>query len=455
MKLFNKKKADSYDPVFSSHSGIERCLRNFMNMFLGILLVCSCWGIKQVVETQNTDKNLADIDPTRKTIPIRSTKLYSANEQLIYFTSTSLLNDDRHLIFLSDRSGHPNIFLRDLKTGNERQLSSNSEGFLKSYVYFDGKPYSGFGKASVSVDPERGLIYYIQGRNIIKVDTSGHQTVLAEYPTGQMTAFTHVSRDGSRLCVPTTDARALDGDNILPGKPKYNIDKRVRDEKLSSYLRVFDTKTGKEILCERVPEAWITHVQFSPVNNQLILYNNEWPSDCGIRRIWLWDGKTHHRMRDEGRGRSKGDWTCHEMWQRDGKAIIYHGMYGNGSAYIGRVNPDGSGRVEIPLPTGWKRYGHFTEGSSNLLITDGYYTEDDDRLIPKDPGSGLWICMLKVNWGQRKIQWIPLCRNGSSWRTQDEHPHPIFNHSSTSVFFTSDMDGKRAVYQVAVPRLNE
>jgi len=121
--------------------------------------------------------------------------------------------------------------MRDMKTGKERQLSFNNEVFLKSYVYFDGNPYKGFGKASVTVDPLNGLIYYIQGRNIMVVDTAGHQRILAQYPAGQMTAFTHVSADGSRLCIPTTDARALDGDNILPGKPKYDIDQRVRDEK--------------------------------------------------------------------------------------------------------------------------------------------------------------------------------------------------------------------------------
>jgi oligogalacturonide lyase len=403
---------------------------------------------------QNTIANNANIDSTHKVAPQRATAQKDANEQLLYFTSTSLLNDDRHIIFITDRTGNPNIFMRDMKSGKERQLSFNTEGFLKSYVYFDGNPYKGFGKASVTVDPKNGLVYYIQGRNIMVADTSGKQRILAQYPEGQMTAFTHVSTDGLRLCVSTTDARALDGDEILPGKPKYDIDQRVREEHLSSYLRVYDTKTGKEILTERLQDEWITHVQFSPIDNRLILYNNEWPSDCGIRRIWLWNGKTHLRMRDEGEGRSKADWTCHEMWQRDGKAIIYHGEYKNGPAYIGKINPDGSGRIEISLPQGWKRYGHFTEGASNMIITDGYYTQPDDKLIPKAPGQGLWICMLKVNWEQKQIQWIPLARNGSSWKSQDEHPHPIFNHSSTAVFFTSDKDGKRAVYEVKVPRIS-
>lgn len=424
------------------------------NFTLKILLLTIFVYSTLSIVAQKAKNDRIDIDSTRISSPFRATTMMSANEQLLYFTSTSLLKDDRHLIFLSDRSGHPNIFMRDMKTGKELQLTSNKDGFLKSYVYFDGLPYKGLGKASVSIDPERGLIYYIQGRTIMVVDTAGNQRVLAEYPSDQMTAFTHVSSDGSRLCVPTTDARALDGDNILSGKPKYNIDQRVREENLFSYLRVYDTKTGEQIQCEPVQNAWITHVQFSPVNNQLILYNHEWPSDCGIRRIWLWDGKTHLRMRDEAEGRNRNDWTCHEMWQRDGKAIIYHGDYKNGPAYIGRIFPDGSGRIEIPLPPGWKRYGHFTEGDSNLIVTDGYYAQHDDKLFPNDPDQGRWICLLKVNWEQKQIQWIPLCRSRSSWRTQDEHPHPIFDHASKSVLFTSDREGKRAVYQIAVPQRN-
>jgi oligogalacturonide lyase len=419
--------------------------------FLSILLFAFFIFITERNFAQSSVKEVSKIDTGKKTAPIQVTGMTGHHNQLLYFTSTSLLKDDRHLIFMSDLDGSPNIFMRDILSGKEIQLTHNTEGFLKSYVYFDGKPYRGFGKASVSVDNAHGLVYYIQGRNIMVTDTFGKERIIAQYPEGQMTAFTHVSADGSRICVPTTDARALDGDKILTGRPPYNIDQRVREEKLSSWLRVYDTKSGKEILCERVPEAWVTHVQFSPVNPEFILYNHEWCSDSGIRRIWLWDGKTHHRMRDEAEGRNRDDWTCHEMWERDGKAIIYHGEYKNGPAYVGRMNTDGSNRIEIPLPEGWKRYGHFTEGGPGMLVTDGYYTEPDDNLISNAPKSGLWICYLKVDWKKKQLTWIPLCRNGSSWKSQDEHPHPIFNHASNAIFFTSDKDGQRAVYKVKVP----
>lgn len=61
----------------------------------------------------------------------------------------NLLADDRHLVVISDRTGHPNLFCVDMETGRETRLTFNDEGFLKSYVYSDGQPYKGFGRASV------------------------------------------------------------------------------------------------------------------------------------------------------------------------------------------------------------------------------------------------------------------------------------------------------------------
>ena len=377
--------------------------------------------------------------------PIRVTQFPNANEQLLYFTSSSLLKDDSYLAFLSDRTGYPNIFARNLKSGDEIQLSKNQEGVLKSYVYFDGIPYRGISKASVSVHSPSGTIYYIQGRNIIKVTLDGRETILAQYPDDQMTAFTHVSNDNRFLCVPTTDERALDG-KLQINKITYNIDERVQSENLSSYLRVYDTTTGKEVICEKVEKAWITHVQFSPNDNQKILYNHEWPGDCGIRRMWLFDGKKHIRLRTEGAGRSKNDWTCHEMWERDGSAIIYHGAFENkGPAYIGCIDINQFKLNEIAL-NGSKRYGHFTVGSNGVLVTDGYYETEGDK-----PGrNGDWICRIDVDWAKQETNWSPLCRSSSSWDSQDSHPHPIIDQKMQFAYFTSDFEGKRAVYKTAL-----
>ena len=41
----------------------------------------------------------------------------SWNTQLLYFTCSSLSRDDRRIYLLSDRSGDPNVVVRDLLTG--------------------------------------------------------------------------------------------------------------------------------------------------------------------------------------------------------------------------------------------------------------------------------------------------------------------------------------------------
>lgn len=404
------------------------------------------------------------LEPTQLTGDVRRPA------QLLYFTTSSVTADGRHLVAVRESAdGNPNIISVNLKTNVERELSLNREGTLKSYVYFRGNPLRGLGKASINLDAKRGIVYYLQGNDLCAVNFSRQRRVLAHIPDDQVTAFTHISADGKRICVPTTDTRALEdetvegkraGENFVGGKrneiisdkPTYDIDERVRTEKLNSYIRIFDTETGAQIACERVPEAWITHVQFSPQNPDWILYNHEWPSDCGIRRLWLWDGKTHRRLRTEGSNRSRKDWTCHEMWTADGKYVIYHGKFADGTAYIGRVSPEGGDNIEIALPKEYQRYGHFTAGTvhSDWLVSDGYWHPAGA------PENGLWggewIVKLVVNWEAGQIEWTPLCAHHSAWDCQDSHPHPIYSPGDKFVYFTSNKGGGRSVWRVEVPK---
>jgi len=378
--------------------------------------------------------------------PIRITSPGTDN-QLLYFTSPSLTSGDDVLVFLREDGGNPNIYCKKLPDGPEVALTDNRDGSMKSYVYFWGGQGKGLGKASISLHPDSGTVYYIQGNDICSVDIRGNRRVLASLPKNQVTAFTHVSADGTRLCVPTTDCRALEYDtpqDMGKNAPDYDTDRRIQEENLSSTLRVYDTASGREILSERVERAWVTHVQFCPTDNDVILYNHEWPSDCGIRRMWLYDGKNHIRLRTEGNGRSKHDWTCHEMWTPDGQGILYHGTYQGGRAYVGKVNRDGSGLIEIPLPDGFTKYGHFTMSGTGRLVSDGYYQES------QEPGPAQWISLIDADWHAGTMEWTPLCRSGSSWASQDSHPHPVFSHRGDAVYFTSDREGFRAVYRIPV-----
>lgn len=396
--------------------------------------------------------------------------------QLLYFTCSSLSRDDRRIYMLTDRTGHPNVMVRDMATGEERILTDNCKGTLKSYVYFDGTLNQGLGKASVCLDGERDLIYFIQDDKICKVGLDGAVSVLNFVPDGRMTAFTHVSADGRYLCVPMTDGRCLDFDPETEGsgldrRPVYDIDGRCQEEGLSSYLCVYDTGTGAMLYEKSIPKCWITHVQFNPRNPEQIMYNHEWSSfDCGIRRIWLYDhaSDTITRVRTEGDdtlgnpggyARKANDWVCHEMWSDDGKTIIYHGGYEDGPAMVGKFEPESGKYWEIALPDDYDAYGHFTMDHQGNLVCDGYFkypwevkkVRENSTDNGPDPHKkdAEYICKVLPDWEKGTLAWIPLCRHESDWLGQDAHPHPIYSHSGDRVFFNSRMGKTVNVYCVS------
>jgi hypothetical protein len=381
-----------------------------------------------------------------------------------------------------------------------RRLTDNDEGYLRSYVYFEGLPERGLGLASPCLHAASGDLYYLQGRELRCVNAhTGAMRALAEVPAGQVTGFTHVSDDNTRVCVPTIDTAAFADIGA--------IDATVQRLGLAGHLRVFDTRSGEEVGDIPVARGWVTHVQFQPGSRERILYNHEWPADCGVRRMWLWDGERHVRLRDEGpqpggAPRRREDWVCHEVWTRDGAWVVYHGTYGGhdaGPSFVGRVRPDGTGRAEAAFDPRLRRYGHFTLGAGRdtpvqrggaeltisttddgrpttspssvvggrssqqpsadfghtVLVSDGYYEPEGAAGAGGDPSlggerGGEWISLLHVDWEAGALAWQPLCRHGSSWASQDAHPHPVFSHAGDEVLFTSDVDGKRAVYAVAL-----
>lgn len=398
------------------------------------------------------------------------------NTQLLYFTCSSLSRDDRRIYLLSDRSGSPNVWVRDLLTGEETILTDNRRGCLKSYVYFDGTEGQGLGKASVSLDSENDRIYYIQDDAICCVGLDGEIRVLNQVPDRRMTAFTHVSADGKWLCVPMTDGRCLDFDPETEGsgldkRPVYNIDGRVQEENLSSYLCVYDTESGALLYEKRVPKCWITHVQFNPCNPEQIMFNHEWACfDCGIRRIWLYDHGTDTvtRVRTEGTDtlgapkgypRSRGDWVCHEMWSDDGKNIVYHGGYENGPAMVGRYELATRRYWEIALPDDYDAYGHFTMDHRGNLVCDGYfkYPWETKKVWENSTDNGPdphkkdaeYICKVLPRWESGELVWIPLCKHASDWLGQDAHPHPIYSHSGDRIFFNSRSGRTVNIYAVS------
>ncbi len=369
---------------------------------------------------------------------------------LVYFTSNSVTEDDKVIFLVGEKNHIRNIFrinadgtdlcqLTDIPIieTKDNQLGISLSNELDT-IY--GEP---------AVDCKNGLVYYLRRNRIMRVSIDGKNEEIARLPLNTVPSVFHVSENGKKLVVATTDERAFINKSI--NKFTLDIDNDIQRNGYNATIHVIDTETGKEIISETVPRAWITHLQFNPANDELILYNHEWPNDCGIRRIWLFDGKKHIRVRTEGEGRNRKDWTCHEMWSRDGNALIYHGTYEDGTNYLGRAdicvehdNVDIQLR-EIPFPNDFNTYGHFTMGCGNDVFTDGYYCMAGEHLERSK-----YICKLSVDWNKKDIHWIPICEHKSTWKRQESHPHPILNHKGDLLYFNSDFEGYRAVYAVKV-----
>ncbi len=301
---------------------------------------------------------------------------WSGERPVALLYSPSITADDSILVFISDRDSRiakasdpaaiVNRYALERASGRGRRLTDNEDGYLRSYVYFEGLLYRGLRLASSCLHAASGDVYYLQGRAIRCVNAySGTRRTLAELLDDQLTGFTHVSDDNTRLCIPTIHESAF--------VDIHAIDTTVQRLGLSSYLRIVDAATGVQVADLPIARSWVTHVQFRPGSNSEILYNHEWPADCGVRRLWLWDGMQSRALRDVGRDpdgsvRSRADWVCHEVWTRKGAWILYHGTYGDhnaGRSFVGRVRPDEeSERVEVPFAPHYRRYWHFVPGET-------------------------------------------------------------------------------------------
>ena len=375
------------------------------------------------------------------------------DDMVLYFTSNSVLADDRRMIFIRTVDDCNNIWTVNMETGEERQITYFTETSPHALPIheFRQHDYPALNVGSVVLHNRTGKIYFVKDRKLWRFDLNGNGRVLTRLPDKVDIGNCHVNEAGTKFLTCTVDDRAFD---LLDANHSNHrdIDRYIRQRNLSSHLLVYDTDNGALLMDEVVHSGWVSHVQFSPVDDRLILYNHEWADDQGIRRMWIFDGRQHIRLRTEDEGRSRDDGVVHETWERETGHLIYHGALADDTKYIGRItfaDPHDATRytiTEIPLPPECRKYGHFAAGNGHLLVSDGHYALPGE----KESWGGEWITLFMPDWEKKTVTLKPLCRHRSSWSCQEAHPHPVFNHAADAVIFTSDFEGRRAVYKVDV-----
>lgn len=360
-----------------------------------------------------------------------------AKDQHLYFTSPSVTDDDRWLVILAERTGHPNLMAIDRRSGELRAISDNRAGLLHAYVY----PYggdTGLSKASPSLDAESGTIVWIQDQSVWAArvgDSPEPARRVCPLPARMVSGFTHVSKGGELACVPVAAPEAFVAKTTNQGDQMAAAFAAFKDQGLESLILVIDLKRG-EVVDELSMPFWVTHVVFCATDPSKIIFNQE---GGGVsQRTWAWQRAAPGVPRAKVGGRPlypqpASEWMCHENYDRSGEFIIAHGGTRTRSGEtrdreIWFEKRDFSGRLLGRYTTDGAGTGHAVMG------TDG-------RTVVMDPPQYIWT------WDMTTGRTNVLCEHGSSAREQDCHVHPVMTADGRGVVFTSDRAGVADVYE--------
>lgn len=373
-------------------------------------------------------------DPGTGATVIQWTSAPCTNQHL-YFTSLSVTADDRWLIFLSDRDGHPNLYAIDRREGAIRQLSHNTRGLLRSYVYPQGG-LTGLSKASPCLDPVNNRLFWIQDDQVRSIDLDAPdagERMVCDLPPQWYGAYTHVSPDGKTFCVPCTDPRAF-GSEKTQWEQLLQVPARMKTQGLKTRIYLVDVASGQARIAAEVP-FWVTHVQFDPAGTGRIVFNLEGHSFIDGKgvplpdRIWCLEPDGRFRPLAE---EPKGEWRSHENWAPDGQGIVYHGVR-HGKAFVASRTWEGKLLHESSIEG--VEFWHATGAIDGRRM---FVDRRDGMIAVLDPGAA-------------ENRLVNLCRHDTTYDNQDAHAHPITTPNGKGIIFTSNRSGHCQVYEIAVP----
>jgi hypothetical protein len=150
------------------------------------------------------------------------------------------------------------------------------------------------------------------------------------------------------------------------------------------------------------------------------------------------------------------EFLVHEYFTKDGTVGVQITEYdpSDATAYDSKslysgvlfLKTDGrvAGRYKLP---GW-RAGHVQSNSNNsVIVADAYLPQPESNWDKQYWAEGSKFMSLNYPEGDR-LRVERLCYHGTSWRTQESHPHAIFSPDDRQVLFSAEVDKSNSVYVV-------
>jgi len=317
----------------------------------------------------------------------------------------------RHLVFVSHRTGTPQLFLEERASGKLIQLTNRPDlNEWSIHPSYDGR-----------------FVYFTAGCAAWRVSTG-------DFGEDCLVDFGDVPMIPSGMVGDAMGTTSLSTDDRWWAVPVKTGD--------TAGLYIIDTGTAH---CESILERdTIGHPQFHPDDSSLLHYGGPYHS-----RVWIIrrDGSDNRLVYQ--RDASNKEWIVHESWVPGKREILTanwpHGVIG--------INVD-TGNVRTV--TSFPAWHPMINRQGTLIVAD-----------TKNPDRGLFVFAPED--GQETPRFVCLSESsnaGDHWITdhcpyddgpvdvyapQHTHPHPAFSSDGKRFIFTSDKSGHSQLYEVECP----
>jgi oligogalacturonide lyase len=349
---------------------------------------------------------------------------YMGHSNHLYFTDPCWFNDNRSMIFTSDRENQSNLFRFDLDTATVTQLTD-----LKG----PGRPGGCFSQAN-----QRHYFWWQREVHELNVETLETQ-VIYHAPEGMSPGNLSPTADGKYVCTRIMEEPAEQKAAISFSYSRFR--EFFHAKPYTQIVRVAVETGHVEAIHEE--HFYIGHINTSPELPDILTFCHEGPWDLVDQRIWglnIQTGEVWRIRSQEANDVSIG----HEYWFADGLHMGYHGRpRGAGGHHVfGWVRWDGTGQHEEHFPFSST---HFHSLDQNLIVGDG----TPASVFTGESAARPYIQLFKWD-GERYVGPRILAYHRSTFNNQHAHPHPRFTPDGKAVLYSSDLTAYSNMYLVEI-----
>ncbi|CAN5458686.1 oligogalacturonate lyase [soil metagenome] len=314
----------------------------------------------------------------------------------------------RWLVFVSHRTGTPQIFVEERASGELIQLTDRDD----------------LGEWSIHPSPDGRYVYFTAGSGAWRVNIETYEEEqLADFGSAEMRGpgmvaagmgTTTMTRDGRWWAIKFSDGA-------------------------ESCLAIVDTVEKRWETILRRDE--IAHMMFSPDDDTLLFYAGPLTD-----RVWVInrDGSNNRRLYT----RKPGEWITHETWIPGTRELAITDW----PKGVRAIDPVTGAERQVTTFNAWHPIANH---DGTLMVADTTFPDNGIQLFDPRDGVGDPHLLCLSNASNMGAHWggpFPY-DNGpiSMYAPQHTHPHPSFAPDSSRLVFTSDKTGFAQLYEVEVP----